>query len=155
MLLFTIFRSSHWKCSATLLKRSSKTGVFLWNSRTFWEHLFWRTSENNCSYIFIIILIIIITIIIFTTIAKSHLYHLRILLSIPVDCKMITCLFQLNFVFFLRHISFHSVIPSLSFFTRSKRTQNSFTTSRQILDVLFILIFISIVICTSLFTLTW
>ena len=30
-----------------------------------------------------------------------YLYHLRILLSIPLDCYMIPCLFQLNFVFFL------------------------------------------------------
>ena len=48
----------------------------------------------------------------------------------------------------------YSVIQSFSFFTPSKRTSNSFTTTRQILDVLFILIFIYIVICTSLLTLT-
>ena len=88
---------------------------------------------------------------------KMHLYYLSILPRIPLDCNMILCLFQLNFVFFLIfwHIFFSSVTPSFSFFTPSKRTQNSFTTSRQILDVLFILIFISKVICTSFFTLTW
>ena len=32
---------------------------------------------------------------------KVHLYRLRILLIIPPDYNMITCLFQLNFVFFL------------------------------------------------------
>ena len=45
------------------------------------------------------------------------------------------------------------VIPSFSFSTPRKMTQNSFTTSRQTLVVLFILIFISIIIYTSLFTL--
>ena len=78
---------------------------------------------------------------------KMHLYYLKILLTIPL-CNMIPCLLY-------RHIFFFSLIPSFSFFTPSKRTQNSFTTSRQILDVLFILIFISIVIYTSLFILTY
>ena len=32
---------------------------------------------------------------------KMHLYHLRILLTIPLDCSMIPSLFHLNFVFFL------------------------------------------------------
>ena len=32
---------------------------------------------------------------------KMHLYRLRFLLTIPLDCNMIPCLFQLNFVFFL------------------------------------------------------
>ena len=32
----------------TLLNRVSNTGVFLWNLTRFWEHLFWRTSVNNC-----------------------------------------------------------------------------------------------------------
>ena len=32
---------------------------------------------------------------------KMHLYHLRILLLIPLDCNMIPCLFQIDFVFFL------------------------------------------------------
>ena len=54
---------------------------------------------------------------------------------------------------FFPHIFFSSVIPSFLFFTPSKITQNSFTTRRQILDVLFLLIFISIVIYTSFFTL--
>ena len=31
---------------ATLLKSGSNTGVFLWNLRNFWEHLFWRTSAR-------------------------------------------------------------------------------------------------------------
>ena len=33
---------------ATLLKRDSKTGAFLWILRNFSEHLFWRTSVNGC-----------------------------------------------------------------------------------------------------------
>ena len=82
---------------------------------------------------------------------KMQLYRLRIILTIPLDCCMIPCLFQLNFVFFL----LPHVIPSFSLFTPCKRTQNSFTTSRQILDVFFILIFISVGICTSLFTFTY
>ena len=32
---------------------------------------------------------------------KIHLYRLRIVLTIPLDCNIIPCLFQLNFVFFL------------------------------------------------------
>ena len=70
---------------------------------------------------------------------KMHLYCLRILLTNLVDCNMILCLFQLNFAYFFRHIIFSSFIPSFLFFTRSKRTQNSFTTTGQISDVLFIL----------------
>ena len=31
---------------------------------------------------------------------KIHLYRLRIVLTIPLDCNIIPCLFQLNFVFF-------------------------------------------------------
>ena len=84
---------------------------------------------------------------------KMHLYRLRILLTISLDCNMIHCLFQLNLSFFFRHIFFSSLIRSFSFFTPNNRTQNLFTTTRQILDVLFILIFIPIVIYTSLFTL--
>ena len=33
---------------ATLLKRGSDTGVCLWNLQIFKEHLFWRTSANDC-----------------------------------------------------------------------------------------------------------
>ena len=72
---------------------------------------------------------------------KMHIYCLKILLTIPL-CNMISCLLY-------RHIFFFSLIPSFSFFTPSKRTQNLFTTIRNILDVLFILIFISIVIYTE------
>ena len=32
---------------------------------------------------------------------KMHLYRLRIRLTIPLDCNIYLCLFQLNFVFFL------------------------------------------------------
>ena len=77
---------------------------------------------------------------------------------IPFDCYRIPCLFQLNFFSFLpffRHIFFSSLFPSFLFFTLSKRTQNSFAVTRQTLDVLFTLIFISTVIDTSLFTLIY
>ena len=53
------------------------------------------------------------------------------------------------------YIFFSSLFPSFSMFISSKRTQNLSKTNRKILDVLFILIFISIVIYTSLFTITW
>ena len=43
---------------------------------------------------------------------KMYLDRLRILLTIPLDCNMIPCLFQLNFVFFLPLIFFSSLIPS-------------------------------------------
>ena len=33
---------------ATLIKRDSNTGVFLWSLRNCEEHLFWRTSVNDC-----------------------------------------------------------------------------------------------------------
>ena len=87
---------------------------------------------------------------------KMHSYYLKILLSIPL-CNMISCLLQLNFIFFLLHIFFSSLIPNFSFLTPSKRTHNSFMIIGHILDVLFIRIFISIVIYTvytSSFTLT-
>ena len=70
-----------------------------------------------------------------------HLYCLKILLTIPLR-NMIPCLFELNFVFFIRAYS------SFSFSTLSKRTQNLFATVRYILDVLVILSFISLVIYT-------
>ena len=46
---------------------------------------------------------------------------------------------------------FARLILSFSFFIPSRRTQNSFTTIRHIVDILFILIFISIVIYTEAF----
>ena len=82
---------------------------------------------------------------------KMHLYRQIILSIIPLDCNMIPCLFQLNFFSFFWHVFFSSLISSFLFFKPSKRTQNLCMTTRQISNVLFILIFISIVI---LFTLT-
>ena len=79
---------------------------------------------------------------------KMHLCYLKILLTAPL-CNMIPCLLQLILSSFYRHIFFSSLIPSFSFFTPSKRTKNSLTTIRHILDVLFILIFKSIVIYTE------
>ena len=61
---------------------------------------------------------------------KMHFYRLIILLTIYLDCKMIPFLFQLNLSSFLWQIFFSSLIPSFSFVTLSKRTQNSFTTTR-------------------------
>ena len=54
-------KDSHQRCSikeaalknplvfrpATLLKRDSSTGAFLWILRNFYGHLFWRTSAND------------------------------------------------------------------------------------------------------------
>ena len=74
------------------------------------------------------------------------LCRLRILLTIPLNCNIVIYLFQINFVFFLWHVFFSSIIPRFSFFTSSKRTQNLFATIRKILDVLFLLLFISIFI---------
>ena len=78
---------------------------------------------------------------------KMHFYRLRILLTIPLDLNMIPWL--------LWHMFFSSLILSFLFFMNSKRTQKSLTTTRQILEVIIILIFISIFIYTSLFTLTY
>ena len=33
---------------ATLLKRDSNTGIFLWILKSFLEQLFWKTSANRC-----------------------------------------------------------------------------------------------------------
>ena len=81
---------------------------------------------------------------------KMHLYHLKILLTIPfffdplfVSAEL--CLFPALYFF---------LVLFQAFFTTSKRTQNSFTAIRHILDVLFIPIFIYIVIYTSSFKLT-
>ena len=42
-----------WICRpATLLKRDSNTGVFLWILWNLSEHLFWRTSANSCFWLF-------------------------------------------------------------------------------------------------------
>ena len=75
--------------------------------------------------------------------SKLNLYYLRTLLTNPIDCNSIPCLFQLNFVFFLLACILTILIPSFSFFTLSKRIQNLFTTTRKILDVFFILLFLS------------
>ena len=45
----SLFFPSSWKL-ATLLKRDSKTGVFLWILQNFKEHIFWRTFANSCSF---------------------------------------------------------------------------------------------------------
>ena len=63
---------------------------------------------------------------------KMHLYHLRIFLTIPLDCNMIPCLFQLNFVFFLPLIFFSSLIPSFPFLHSAKGLRNRFRCSLYI-----------------------
>ena len=100
---------------ATLLKRNSNTGAFLWNLQNFWEYLFWRTSANYCFYIFSIIFYHYFHYHHIHYHRKIHLYYLRTLLTIPLDCIMIPCLFQLNFVFFLPLIFFFSLIPNFAF----------------------------------------
>ena len=86
---------------------------------------------------------------------KMHLYCLRIFLTIPLDCNVIPCLFPLNFFVFLLVYDFLWSYSKFSVFMIIKSIQNWFKTIRQILDALFILIFISAVIYTSLiFTLT-
>ena len=114
---------------------------------------------NDCFYMFSIIIIINFTVITFTTIVKCT-FMSKNFLTIPLNCNMIPCLFQLNFVLFLPAHIFSSLIPSFSFFTPSKMTQDSFTTTRQILDVLSILISIvtynlPTLIYTYLFILTF
>ena len=48
---------------------------------------------------------------------KMHLYRLRILLTILLDCSMISCLFQVNFVFFLpAYIFFYSYSKLFTFY---------------------------------------
>ena len=80
---------------ATLLKRNSSTGVFLWNLRNFKEPLFWRNALLSSKN------------------ASNH-----------SSCFVIwSPVFQLNYVFFW-HIFFSSLIPGFSFFTPSKMTQN-------------------------------
>ena len=38
----------HWSLFQTLFKRDSNTGVFQWNLQSFYEHLFWTMSANDC-----------------------------------------------------------------------------------------------------------
>ena len=48
-LYWSLFLLKLWAFrSATLLKRDSNAGVFLWISRNFSKHLFWITSANDC-----------------------------------------------------------------------------------------------------------
>ena len=86
-------------------------------------------------YIFIVIFIII-TIITFVTIVNLKNS------CICLDCNMISCEFQLNFVFFLPAYIF---VWSFSKLPNCKRTQNLFITTRKISDILFI--FDSLYIC--------
>ena len=128
--MFIIFRSSHKRCSVkkgvlkkftnfmekhlcwslfllklqatTLLERNCNTCVFLWNLRNFLktpilknicERLvlyFHYNSHHHYHYDHH-----------FHYHCKMRLYHLRILLTIPLDYNIMPCLFQLNFVFFL------------------------------------------------------
>ena len=44
---------------------------------------------------------------------KMHLYRLKVLLAIPLNCNMIPCLFQLNFVFFLQAFRFLRPVKTL------------------------------------------
>ena len=93
---------------------------------------------------------------------KIHLYWLKIILTIPL-CNMIPFQFQLNFCLLFIGMYFSPVLfQAFSFFTTSKRAQNSFTTIRHILDELFILtftfivtVYTSLVTCLYLFTLTY
>ena len=86
---------------------------------------------------------------------KWHLYRLRILLTILLDYNIILCLFQKNFISFLPGFIFSSLIPSFSFVMPSKRTQNSFTTTRQILNAFLILISYLYLFTVPLFTFNW
>ena len=55
---------------------------------------------------------------------KLHLYRLRILLTIPLDCNIIPCLFQLNFVFFLpAYIFLQSYSELFVFYTQQKNSE--------------------------------
>ena len=105
----------HASGPGTWLKRNSNTGAFLWNLQNLWEYLLWRTSANNCFFIFSIILYHHFHYHHFHYHCKIHLYHLRILWTIPLDCNMIPYLSQLNFVFFLLLMFFSSHIPSFLF----------------------------------------
>ena len=56
--------------------------------------------------------------------SKIHLYRLRILLTIPLDCNIIPCLFQLNFVFFLRaYIFLQSYSELFVFYAQQKDSE--------------------------------
>ena len=73
---------------------------------------------------------------------KMHLYHLRILLTILLDCKMIPCFVSAKFCLLSSGIYFSVVLFQwFSFFTPSKRTQNSLTTSKQIYTYLLVPIY--------------
>ena len=72
---------------------------------------------------------------------KMHPYCLKVLVTIPLG-NMIPCCFSKMLPSFHWHMCFSSLIPSFSFIAPSWETQKWFTTIRDILDVLFILIFI-------------
>ena len=82
---------------------------------------------------------------------KMHFYRLRIVLTNPLDFNMIPWLF--------RHIFFSSLVPSFLFFTHSKRTQISFTTTRQLLKMFSLYLYLYLrlftLACLYLFKLTY
>ena len=80
-----------------------------------------------------------IPIITFAAICKMHLYRLKLLLTIYLYCNMTPCLFENNFVFFLPAYIFRQSSSKLFVFTPSKKNHNSFTTTRHVLHVLYIL----------------
>ena len=84
---------------------------------------------------------------------KMQLYRLRIILTIPLDCCMIPCLFQLNFVFFFCHMLFQAFrfLRPVKGLRIRLRLPDKFVS----FDVFFILIFVSGGICTSSFTFTY
>ena len=49
---FASFTGRHLCCSlynkVLLLKRDTNSGVFLWNLRNFYKHVFWTPSANGC-----------------------------------------------------------------------------------------------------------
>ena len=49
---FANFTGKHLCWSLFLLKRDSNSGVFQWNLWSFLEHLFWRTSADDCFWIY-------------------------------------------------------------------------------------------------------
>ena len=53
---------------------------------------------------------------------KTRLYCLKIPLTIFLDCNLISCLFQLNFVLYFSGMYFSLVLFQDLFFTPSKRT---------------------------------
>ena len=65
--------------SATWVKRGCNTSVFLWNLWKFSEHIFWRTSANDCFWIYVNDPTIYIAFVHFVILLYENMYGRKVL----------------------------------------------------------------------------